>query len=229
MLKVYKGCRNGMVVTLEIDSKGQNNMKRSGVVDPNHAVYRCQSARVVGIEHALTGETAEKAISDFDGQFCYRVGEMVEEPEYNTNIERVCDKGIHFYLTKETAVFHALDLMNYVGYTGEFKCWHANGQRREHGCYKDGKLDGEWETWYGDGQRLKHEWYNDGELNGELETWHDNGDVGNMDVTRMGKGTENGRSGMRMAKVRFMDGTRMGKWEECDENGQCHKSEWKNG
>ena len=164
MLKVYKGCRNGMVVTLEIDSKGQNNMKRSGVVDPNHAVYRCQSARVVGIEHALTGETAEKAISDFDGQFCYRVGEMIEEPEYSTKIEIVCGKGIHFYLTKEPAVFYALGLMGFKGYTGEVKSWHANGQRWAHGWFKDGKWDGEWEAWYASGKRSFHGWYKDGKL-----------------------------------------------------------------
>src|SRR3972149_2304566 len=108
MLTVYKGCRNGMVVTLEIDPKGPNNMERSGVDDSDHAKYRCQSAEVVAIEHVLTGETAEMATSGHDGQFCYRVGEMVEEPEYSANIEKVCGEGIHFFMTKEPAVFHAL-------------------------------------------------------------------------------------------------------------------------
>src|SRR3972149_11655315 len=123
MLKVYKGCRDGMVVKLEIDPKGPNNLGRSGVDDPDHAVYRCQSAKVVGIEHVLTGETAEMAISGYSGQFCYRVGEMIEEPEYDTNIEIVCGKGIHFYLTKEPAVLYALGLMGFKGYTGEVKSW----------------------------------------------------------------------------------------------------------
>src|SRR3972149_3097573 len=177
MLKVYKGCRNGMVVTLEIDPKDLNNMGRSHVVDPNHAKYRCQSARVVGIEHVLTGETAEKATSGYDDQFCYKVGEMIEEPEYSTKIEIVCGKGIHFYLTKEPAVFYALGLINFVGYTGEWVQWDVYGQRLEHGWYKDGKLDGEWEEWHKNGQRWKHGWYKDGEKDGEWESWHENGQL----------------------------------------------------
>ena len=32
MLTVYKGCRDGMLVTLEIDRNDPNNMERSGVM-----------------------------------------------------------------------------------------------------------------------------------------------------------------------------------------------------
>ena len=80
MLTVYKGCRDGMVVTLKIDRNGLNNLERKGVVDPNHAKFRCQKAEVVGIVSMVTKETAEMAISGRDEHFCYGVGEMVEEP-----------------------------------------------------------------------------------------------------------------------------------------------------
>src|SRR3989337_245862 len=162
MLTVYKGCRDGLVVTLEINRNGLNNLERSNVVDPDHAQFRCQSAKVVGIENVLTGETAEMAISGWDGTFYYRVGDIVEEPNYCTDIEKVCGKGIHFYLTKEPAVFHALDLMNFEGYTGESKSWYANGQRSQHGWFKDGKRDGECEEWHDNGQPSAHGWYKDG-------------------------------------------------------------------
>jgi hypothetical protein len=200
MLKVYKGCRDGMVATLEIDPKDLNNMGRRRVVDPTHAVYRCQSAKVVGIEHVLTGETAEKAYSGWDETFCYIVGEMIEEPEYDTNIEIVCGKGIHFYLTKEPAVLYALGLMGFKGYTGEVKSWHANGQRWAHGWFKDGKWDGEWDVWHANGQRLSHGWYMDGKLNGEWEWWHDNG--------------------KRWKHGWLKDGKKDGEWEWWYENGQ---------
>jgi len=175
MLKVYKGCCDGMVVTLEIDPNGSNNMERSDVVDRDHAKFRCRSARVVGIENALTGETAEMATSSHDGQFCYRVGEMVEEPNYCAEIEKVCGEGIHFYLTWESAKVYALQLIGFKGYTGEIKGWHDNGQRLSHGWFKDGKFDGEWEK------------------------WHENG---NMDGTRMGKCWRMGasRMGKRLGK-----------------------------
>lgn len=80
MLKGYKGCDDGMVVELEINLKDPNNLERTGEMDPgpamfwfwkkpkifraidrDHAMYRCQRARVVGIENVLTGETAEMA------------------------------------------------------------------------------------------------------------------------------------------------------------------------
>src|SRR3989304_1460604 len=175
MLKVYKGCRNGMVVTLEIDPKDLNNMGRSHVVDPNHAKYRCQSARVVGIEHVLTGETPEKATSGYDDQFCYRVGDLIEVPEYSTEIECVCGHGIHFYLTKEIAVFHALQLIDFEGYTGEWMQWYDNGQRLDHAWLKDGEWDGECEEWHENGQRSAHGWYKDGKWDGEWEAWYASG------------------------------------------------------
>ena len=153
---VYKGCRDGMVVTLKINRNGLNNLERNCMVDPDHAMFRCQKAEVVAIESVVTKETAEMAISGYDEQFCYRVGEMVEEPEYRANIEIVRGKGIHFFLTEETAKFYALCLMNFVGHTGEFKSWHDTGQQWERGQFKDGEKDGEWE------------WCDD---NGQ---WHDN-------------------------------------------------------
>jgi|SRR3989304_6866905 len=148
MLTVYKGCRDGMVVTLKIDRNGLNNLERKGVVDPNHAKFRCQKAEVVGIVSMVTKETAEMAISGRDEHFCYGVGEMVEEPEYNAEIEIVCGNGIHFFLTEESAEFHALFLMNFVGYTGEFKSWYDNGQQWERGWCMDGKLVGGRHEWW---------------------------------------------------------------------------------
>ena len=218
---------------MEIDPNGPNNMKRSDVVDPDHAKYRCRSAKVVGIENVLTGETAEKAYSGHDKRFCYRVGEMIEEPEYNTNIERVCDKGIHFYLTEEPAKFHALDLIGFKGYTGEWMEWHENGKRQKHGWFKDGKRDGEWEEWYDNGQRYTHGWYKDGERVGEWEEWYDSGQHWEHGWFKDGKMDGEWEmwydNGQRYTHGWYKDGKKDGEWEECDEDGQCHKSEWKNG
>ena len=126
-------------MTLEIDPNGPNNMERGGVVHRDYAKYRCRSAKVIKIENVLTGETAKIATSGHDEQFCYKVGEMVEEPYYNTEIEIVCGEGIHFFMTKEPAVFYALLLMKFEGYTGEWMEWCDNGQRIQHVWYKDGK------------------------------------------------------------------------------------------
>ena len=200
MLTVYKGCRDGMLVKLEIDPKGPNNLGRSGVDDPDHAVYRCRSAKVVEIEHVLTGETAQMAISGWDGTFCYRVGDIVEEPNYCTDIEKVFGKGIYFYLTKEPAVFRALSLNWFEGYTGEWMKWYDDGDRSEHVWFKDGKMDGEWMQWYDNGQCWSHGGFKDGFRVGEWEWCYDNG--------------------QRWQHGWFKDGKCDGEWEEGYDAGE---------
>ena len=123
---------------------------------------------------------------------------MIEEPEYNTNIEKVCGEGIHFFMTKEAAKFHALGLMEFVDYTGEFMEWCDKGACLAHGWFKDGKKDGEWENRHDNGQREAHGWYKDGKWDGEWE-WCD----------------ENGK---RWQHVWYEDGKLDGEWEWCDEN-----------
>ena len=254
---MYKGCRNGLVVTLELDRNDPNTLERSNVDVPNYAMYRCRRAKVVKIENVLTGETAEMAISGYDEQFCYKVGEVVEVPEYSAEIEKVCGNGIHFYLTKEAAKFHALGLMNFEGYTGEFKSWHDNGQCWKHGVFKDGKPDGEWEWWHPNGQREVHGWFKDGEKDGEWEWWHENGQRRAHGEHKDGKkdgeweewyknggrlehgwykdGKEDGEfewwygNGQRSDHGWYKDGEKVGEWEWRDVDGQCHNCEWKNG
>lgn len=42
--------------------------------------------------------------SDADRGFIYRVGEVVEEPEFDENRWNECAKGIHFFINRQEAV-----------------------------------------------------------------------------------------------------------------------------
>lgn len=67
---------------------------------------RCDKAEVLSIQHFnKTIPCDKKAVaSDFDINFIYRVGEIVEEPAFDKNRWRECTRGIHFFINRQEAV-----------------------------------------------------------------------------------------------------------------------------
>jgi hypothetical protein len=63
---------------------------------------RAECAKVIEIrdEH---GKLHEMGISKRDPSFIYTVGEMVREPDYDSNLME-CSKGIHFFMREEDAL-----------------------------------------------------------------------------------------------------------------------------
>lgn len=61
--------------------------------------------------------------------------------------------------------------------SASFEIWHLNGQLKNRGTYKDGKLDGLWEEWNREGTLIKRENYKDGKENGSRESWYENGQL----------------------------------------------------
>ncbi len=60
-------------------------------------------------------------------------------------------------------------------YTGKAIALWENGQKRNGGIYKDGKMDGLWMGWYENGQKRAEANYKDGKMDGLGGTWHENG------------------------------------------------------
>lgn len=67
---------------------------------------RCNKAKIVEITKK-TGEIAEVSSvhSDYDKNFIYTVGETVFVDDFDTNRWHECGKGIHFYITREEAIY----------------------------------------------------------------------------------------------------------------------------
>jgi antitoxin component YwqK of YwqJK toxin-antitoxin module len=144
--------------------------------------------------YLMTSET----FSDYDDNFVYTTGEIVQEKHFHTNKDFVCEEGIHFYQTKETAFFHNFYIGNY--YTGPYKTWYENGQPSLKENYVDGKRQGLRKEWWENGQLFLKENLVDGKLHGLREVWYENG--------------------QQCVKTNFVDGKRHGLSEEWWENGQ---------
>ena len=66
---------------------------------------RCSKAVVLSITTLDGKETdLKEAKSTYDGNFIYRVGETVEEPNFCEDRWNECSQGIHFFITRQEAV-----------------------------------------------------------------------------------------------------------------------------
>ena len=66
---------------------------------------RCSKARVLGIEE-INGEQSnlKQISSDRDSSFIYKVGEIVEVQDFDENRWNECSTGIHFFISRNSAV-----------------------------------------------------------------------------------------------------------------------------
>jgi tetratricopeptide (TPR) repeat protein len=55
--------------------------------------------------------------------------------------------------------------------------WHENGQKKDEGNFKVGKLDGKYTEWYEDGQKKDEGNFKDGKLDGKYTEWYENGQI----------------------------------------------------
>ena len=137
-MKVYKsaGCLNDYLVTLEIDPDDSNTTLSRTVEVSATAKYRCRRAFVISIEHKSTGERLDSIESNYSDMFIYTVGRWVEEPDYNKDIQEVCTSGIHFFKSREPALYWEWRPKN-----GPWKSWYDDGNLWEECIYRDNKLD----------------------------------------------------------------------------------------
>ena len=66
---------------------------------------RCSKAKVLDIQK-LNGTKADVDIvySGYDKNFKYKVGEIVEVPDFDERYWKECSRGIHFFMNKEDAI-----------------------------------------------------------------------------------------------------------------------------
>ncbi len=89
---------NGCIVKLEILAES----RRSSATGRK---CRCDKAKVLEIQKLDGTECGLTEIaSGYDRSFVYHVGEVVEEPKYETDRWRECAPGIHFFVNRQEAV-----------------------------------------------------------------------------------------------------------------------------
>ena len=66
---------------------------------------RCDKAKVLAIENIDGTDSGLKEIcSDYDSSFVYKIGEIVEEPNFCTDRFIECAPGIHFFINRVEAI-----------------------------------------------------------------------------------------------------------------------------
>lgn len=67
---------------------------------------RCNKAKVLSIQYIDEDIPCDikSVASNYDRNFTYRVGEIVEEPNFDENRWNECSKGIHFFIDRQEAV-----------------------------------------------------------------------------------------------------------------------------
>ena len=89
---------NGLIVELEIPS----DALRSSATTRK---CRCSKAKVISITNPDGSPSNVTSIpSSWDRNFVYRIGDIVEVADFDTNRWNECAPGIHFFITRQEAV-----------------------------------------------------------------------------------------------------------------------------
>ena len=67
---------------------------------------RCSKAKVLSITNIENTEEYDEVVSNFDNNFIYKVGEIVEVKDFNNDRWDECSNGIHFFITREEAIIY---------------------------------------------------------------------------------------------------------------------------
>jgi len=86
----WKKCRNNTLVKLLIPEDALRSSATS---------RKCRASKAVVLE--IIG--SDIAISTYDDNFTYKVGETIEVPDFNTNRWEECSTGIHHFITRAEA------------------------------------------------------------------------------------------------------------------------------
>ena len=67
---------------------------------------RCSKAKVLSITSLDGEENFEKVTSNYDSNFVYEVGKVIEVKDFDDNRWNECSTGIHFFITRDEAVMY---------------------------------------------------------------------------------------------------------------------------
>lgn len=76
---------------------------------------RCDKAEVIGLEHIVSHKKLSVAISKYDIDFVYRIGEKISVPDFDENRWAECSSGIHFFINRKEALQYYGVMEEYYG------------------------------------------------------------------------------------------------------------------
>lgn len=79
-------------------------------VDEQHPKCRAAKATVMTVKDIDSGKKLEEAYSSQDSRFKYQAGKEVAPKGGFSTSHRTCDRGIHFFMTREAAISYRDDI-----------------------------------------------------------------------------------------------------------------------
>jgi len=232
----------GIATIATITNENRKSLKGASKEQKLHAKYRANKLLVLKIEHLWKKEKKKDdkipipiSINEIkntifsEKQLTYKVGEIIEELEFDKNLEKIYGQGIHYYLDKDTAKF-CMDspLIKKGKFSGEVINYHENGNLWSKCMYIQGKENGEYKMWYENGNLFKKCTYIQGKKDGEYEERYKNGNL--LKKCIYIQGYEDGEhetwyeNDIPWEKCTYIQGKLDGKYEEWNENGSiCEK------
>lgn len=152
---VYKKCHspNSLAVLRKCqDSKTSEN--RSSIVDKRYAQFRANKLYVVKIATLPNLEFVESAKSLRQSYFEYNVDEMVEESDFEEDVEIISGRGLHYFKSITAALcFGFIPNEIYEYYDGIWYSYNWNGKLMAIYNLKKGHLFGEQIIFTEDGKK----------------------------------------------------------------------------
>lgn len=194
---VYKKCADQHIVTLQKCPDTITTEKRSNIVDKNFAKFRANKLKCVDIEDWKTGQKINNIKSLYDPSFKYYIGEIIKVDNYDTNINKICAPGIHYFKTKDAAKYFNISGLEIIpdNYTGKWAQYNDDGLKLEEANYQNGFLHGEY-MWRSENNNFIKTYYIDGFPEKHIEP--DN-NIKNMKYTTYTENIKKGRGTLQIS------------------------------
>lgn len=93
----FKKVQGNLIVKLEIPADAARSSATTNKC-------RASKAKVLEISDVERKRFFEEARSVYDSNFVYKLGEVIEVPDFNNNRWKECASGIHHFMTREEAI-----------------------------------------------------------------------------------------------------------------------------
>lgn len=171
---VYKSCQKIWIVFLRKLPDTMTNENRNNVVYSRFAQFRANKLEVyLIVAKDNPNITTDKVYnSTYKKKICYEVGKTITIEDYDTNIDKICSPGIHYFKSIECAYY--FDILNLSKFSGLFFSWYPNGVKKHEYFYNEiSQLHGKYIEMYESGYIKKICFYDKGLLDGQYTEWYE--------------------------------------------------------
>jgi antitoxin component YwqK of YwqJK toxin-antitoxin module len=178
---VFKTCFD-YVVILRKQHDTITNEERSDVMDAKHAKFRGSHFLV---ELIFDKNDPTKTIDTIKNSVChhcivtYTVGEITKADTFDTNIDKICASGIHYFKSLSAAFYYKYDFYSIKNHHKDTECliYDDNGTMTFKLNYINGKCQGDRLEYHPNGKLKSTSKYDDGVCNSEYLEYHQNGQL----------------------------------------------------